>query len=109
MDATISSIQSEKPARSVARSVGLIVGLVAVYILSAGTAVYWMNKSGMVSLGMFKALDVAFTPACLLYPYCGRYRDYFNWFAERERDDDPLPNHALQRTRHSVAVCNRGR
>jgi hypothetical protein len=85
MDATIPSMQSQKPERSVALSVGVIVGLVAVYILSAGPAVYCMNKSGMVSLGMFKTLDVAFTPACWLYPYCGPYRDYLNWFGRKAK------------------------
>ena len=85
MDATIHSPQSQKPESSVALSVGLIVVLVVVYLLSTGPAVYCMNKSGMVSPGTFKTLDVAFTPAGWLYPYCGPYRDYLNWCGRKAK------------------------
>ncbi len=63
-----------------------IGGLLAVYLVSFGPAVYCLNKRDLLSPTIWNVVDSAYRPAgMLVYEYSGAYRAYVNWFGRKAK------------------------
>ena len=69
-----------KLARWIGVRIGVIVGIVGLYLASAGPYAYFMSKKFRFSPTMF---DDAYTPATWLYFNCKLYEDYVDWFGKQ--------------------------